>query len=381
MTTEPIRILMASDLHFGIPGINQEEMAQAFADTVFPLLPETDIFFINGDFFDTLVIFDSHGFDPIYDTIMNLFTLCDQHKVTLRILQGTWMHDRNQLKRFKALYRNGRFGFNFRLAEGIELEELTIRDRSIKVVYVPDDLPFTSSGDIVDVIERKMVDIGWDSLDYGCMHGFFEFTIPLAAGHDNRVVFREDQFPFIRKMIDVGHVHQHRVKGKVISNGSFDRMVYGDEEPKGFIKIFDYPDHYTAHFVENKHAAVFDTLVIDKDDTTETIRDKVVSHLSKIHSDRKISLRFLIESTEHRDAIKDWMKKEYPEINIKFKKKGDPEDQSILVPSSILVTPAVKRVAPTPKTLSSFIRAHMPESYVLTIEEIDRYLEPVSDKT
>ena len=65
---------MGSDFHFGLPGVEQEEMAVAFAKTIFPLLKETDIFFINGDFFDGPVSFDNPMFDPIYDVIISLLT-------------------------------------------------------------------------------------------------------------------------------------------------------------------------------------------------------------------------------------------------------------------------------------------------------------------
>lgn len=378
MTTDPIRLLFGSDFHFGIPTINQEDMAIAFADTIFPLLPETDIFFINGDFFDTLVIFDNHGFDSIYDTILKLFSLCDQYKVTLRILQGTWMHDRNQLKRFKAFYRNNHYSFDYRFVDGIDLECITVRDRSLRCMFVPDDLPFKSSTEIVKVIEDKLVEKGWDFIDYGCMHGFFDFTFPKNVSQEKVVVFSEAQFPFVKKMIDVGHVHQHRISENVISNGSFDRLCFGDEDPKGLIKVLDYPDHYTAQFIENKDAAVFDTLYFSMDDTTETIRNKIDSHLKSISTNRKIHLRCVIDNIDHRDAIKTWMREIYPDVYCKLKQNIDKEDKPPILNTSILFTPIEKRISPTPKTISTFIRNHIPEEYALTVEQIDAYLESAS---
>lgn len=375
MKNDPIRLLFVSDIHFGIRSVSQEEMTKAFCDTVFPLLPEIDIFFINGDFFDTLVIFDNHGFDPIYDTILNLFRICEEYKVTLRVLQGTWGHDRNQCRRFLPFYRNGGFTFNFKYFGTIDLEEITIRDRSLKISYIPDSLPFKKSDDIVEVLTDKMKDCGWDYLDYVCAHGFFDFTFPKNVSQNNVIVYTESQFPFVRKAIDVGHVHDYRISGKVISNGSFDRLVAGDEDPKGCIKILDYPDHYTAHFIENKDAAIIDTIIFTKDDTTETIIEKVRNHIASLSTKRKISLRFIVDVAEHRDAIKSWMQEVYPDVRCSIKRMEDIKEKSSVKPTSVLITTIEKKIAPTPATIAPFIRSHMPEDYILSIDEIEKYIE------
>lgn len=378
MTTEPIRLVMASDIHFGDRSMDQVEMTDAFRLTLFPLMATTDILFLNGDFFDTLVIFDNHSFDPIYNVILELIYLCEKHQVTLRVLQGTWTHDRNQCKRFGAFYKNSRSTFDFKLVETIDLEVLTIRDRDIRIVYVPDDLPYKSSDDIVEVIKNKMMERGWDKVDYACMHGFFDFTFPKNVSHENRIVFREEQFDFVTKLVDVGHVHQHRTGplGKAISNGSFDRLVFGDEDPKGCLQVLDYPNHYTAHFVENKHSAIFDTIIFGSEDGTEEIRQKIDNHLASLRTDRKISLRFVVDTPEQYDAIKSWMKEVHPDVRIMRKRNSDKSDsQHLMIPSSNLITPTEKRSAPTRKTIAAFIRSYIPEDYALSIETIEGYLQ------
>jgi hypothetical protein len=376
--TDPIRILFVSDVHFGCNSVSQEELANAFAATIFPLLEETDIFFINGDFFDTLVIFDNHGFDPICDTIFKLFYLCEKHNVILRLMQGTWTHDRDQCRRFETFYRYSRATFNFRFVDGIDLEVMSVKDRDLKGMYVPDDLPFKSSDDIVDVIKERLRERGWDSVDYGCMHGFFDFTFPKNVRTDNVVVFKKEQFPFVKKMIDVGHVHQYRKDGHVISNGSFDRLTHGDEDPKGCIKVLDYPDHYTAQFIQNHQAAIFDTLTFVSEDSTETISQKIESHIAGLNTDRTISLRFLVDSSEQYEVVKTWMREHHPNIRCSRKKKSDKDEQQMMIPPSSLIAPVEKIIAPTRKTISSFIRAYIPEDYTLSIEDIEVYLEPTA---
>lgn len=374
-TTDPIRILFASDLHFGVQNIPQGEMALAFYETVKPVLEETDIFFINGDFFDTLVLFDSHGFNPIYDVMLFILRMCEDHRIILRVLQGTWSHDRNQCEKFETFYRNGNFTFDYKFFNGIDLEEISIKERSLKVFYIPDDLPFKNSDDVVSIIKEKMFERGWDKVDYGCIHGFFDFTYPKMLSHEGKVIFKKTQFPFVNKMIDVGHVHQYRQDDNVFSNGSFDRICHGDEDPKGCIRILDYPTHYTAHFVKNKDAALFNTLFFSKEDTTESIRGKIKTHLDSLITNRTINLRCIIESSEFRDAIKTWMKENYPQVKCSIKKVEQCEDKPLMITSSVILDRHTRKEAPTPKTLAVFIRNHIPEDYHLSTDEISGYLE------
>ena len=369
--TKPKHLLFASDIHFGVPNIYQEDMTKVFGDIIFPLLENTDLFFINGDFFHDLVPFDQQAFDPIYDVIIHLLEYCDAHGVTLRILQGTWTHDRNQCHRIANFYTKGKFGFPFRFVEGIGLG-----DRSLRVLYIPDDLPFKSSDAIMNIVDAKMVEKGWDWVDYTCMHGFFDFTLGKGASTENRVVFRREQFPFVRKLVNVGHVHQYQVEENVFSNGSFDRLVFGDESPKGLIRVMDYPDHYTAQFIENKDAAIFDTLVFSKKDTTESIRVRISDHLATLDSWRPISLRCVIEQLDHRDAIKDWMRGVYPQVKLKIKTDIDREDRLIPMINTALLAPVETPVVPTEKTIASFIQSHLPANYSLSLAEIDMYLTP-----
>lgn len=376
MKTDQISILCVSDIHFGHSDISQSDMADAFCETLFPVLKTVDICFINGDFFDTLVSFDNHEFDPIYDTILMMFHMCEKYKVKLRVLQGTWSHDRNQCKRFTTFYKNNHFTFDFKVVDTIELEEIPFNERALRFFYIPDDLPFKSSSDIVDVLKNKMVEKDWDYVDYGCMHGFFDFTFPRGVSQDNVIVFKESQFPFVKKAIDVGHVHQHRISGNVFSNGSFDRLCHGEEDLKGCILFKDTPQSYTAQFIENKLAAVYKTLTVPDEIDTETLSSFIDSQVGAIDSNRRVSIRFVVNSSEIYEAIKTWMKEKYPKVKITRKKSNDKSDTvAMLLSSTSFASTREKKIAPTRKTLSSFIRNHIPEENDITIERIEMHLE------
>lgn len=375
MKSEEINITFVSDIHLGIRSIDQLEMADALADNLLPVIPDTDIFCINGDFFDTLVVFDSHGFDPIYEVILHIFRLCQQHKVILRVLQGTFSHDRKQLDRFETFYKNNHFDFDFRCVRNIELEEIYVKGRSLRFMYVPDDMPYKSSGAVVDVITTKMNELGWEEVDYGCMHGFFDFTFPRGVSQENTIVFKESQFPFVKKVIDVGHVHQYRVgpEGKAISNGSFDRLCHGDESPKGFVKVVDYGNTFKAHFVENKDSAFYTTLYFTDEDT-DYIRKTIDDFISNLKTNRTISLRISLPNMEIIKAIKVWMTEAHPTVKYSLKKEIVDKGQTFNLMSSLIANATEKRIAPTPKTLSTFIRNEIPSSYEISVERIDSLL-------
>ena len=374
MTTEAIKLLYISDIHFGLGRMDSREMADNFQQMVFPYVEQADAIFINGDFFDTVVSFDHYLFDPLYETILKLYQLCEHYQITLRFLQGTWEHDRNQLKRLNAFYKNNNFEFPFKVIEHIDAEELLFKNRSLRFIYAPDDLPVKSSDDIIAIMQEKLQSLGWSYVDYACLHGFFDFTFPEGISQENRIIYHEHQFPFVKKMIDVGHVHQHRVNGKVISNGSFDRLVFGDEDPKGFLFVEDYENFYKAHFIENTKAALFDTLLIGQERDSQIISDKIHRHLRSRQSERKISLRFVIEALEQREMIKAFMLEHYPQINCHFKKIDEKDKQHILLTASDLMIPTKTRIAPTLKTIGQFVKSYLNEDYHLSLEEIDHYL-------
>jgi DNA repair exonuclease SbcCD nuclease subunit len=192
-----------------------------------------------------------------------------------------------------------------------------------------------------------------------------------------RVVFRESEFGFVRKMIDVGHVHQFRVVGKVASNGSFDRLVFGDEDPKGCLRVMDYPERYTAQFVENTNAAIFDTLTIPADYDTQDWQTMIRDHLSKRTSSRMRYFRLFLEDFSHRDALRQWVKSEYPDTAFKIEKpKIKDQNAAILPPTSELFTTLERRPAPTPSSIASHVSAWIETEFgqAMSEETVGRYL-------
>ena len=373
-----ISILMGSDFHFGSKRSSSHEMAFAFAETIFPLLPTTNLFNLNGDFFDDILSFDHLGFDPIHRVVMQLFQLCERYNVTVRLLQGTWTHDRTQCKRIVEFYESGNYTFNFKFIDKIEIEEIAFKERALRFCYVPDNMPFTNSTGIIEVIKDLMMTRGWDNLDYACLHGFTDFTFPKVLNKATHVVYEEHQFDFITKLIDVGHVHQHRAVGKMVSNGSFDRLCHGEEEPKGLVQIDDYPSSWTLRFIHNKHPAIFNTVKIPLGAETQDVSKIIDDHMVTINTVRRINLRFELFDLSLREAIQTYMGQNYPAVKVDIKKVGDKDEGHTRPVSSVIVPIKESNPIPTPETLSTFVKALLPTDVDLTLKQIDMYFGKVA---
>jgi hypothetical protein len=377
MRTEP-KFLMMSDLHYGSRDIPPHEMADAFRKTVFPMVGDVDLICINGDFYDDAIEFDSVTFDCVYNLIVDLMRECQQHGTKLRLMQGTWTHDRGQVQKFDLFYKSHQFDFDFRFVRNIDFEEISFGEKTLRFMYVPDDIGYTSSEDAVQAIKEKMSDRGWDYVDYGCMHDFFDFTFPKNVSTEYRRVYREEQFPFVHKAINVGHVHQYRVgpMSKAISNGGFDRYVHGDEDAKGMILYVDKEDSYTATFVENKFAAVFDTLVIPESLTTEQITKLITDHLNSLATDRRVNLRFVVDTINKWSVIREWMRDNYRDVRCSMKRsKTVTPIKMVNGPLLTTSSSAEPEEIPTPANLATLVKAMLNPEDPITIDEIQKHLD------
>jgi hypothetical protein len=374
MTEQPAKLFFISDIHFGARTIVASELEVAFDDVFTARIPEADVVFINGDIFDDLLNFDTVVFDSIYATLHRMMATCEAHQVPLRILQGTWEHDRGQIHRLVNFYLAGQHTFDFAYFASIDVDEIHLAGRTLRVGFIPDSLPYASSQDIVDVLEQKMRERGWDYLDYACVHGYFDETFPKNIKRGSTIVFSMDQFKFVRKLVDAGHVHQHLMTDRFVSNGSFDRTVFGDEGKKGFVIVDDYPNVCAPHFVENTQAAVFDTIGFPHDVDTSEIKSTIDTYMSNQTSTRRIALRFSVADSKDYEAIRAYMGMMYPNVRIMRHKPSKKESSDTIVAESTFMEQAHDRIAPTPATLASFVRSHISPDFVLSIEKIEQHL-------
>lgn len=274
MTHDKIVVLSISDIHLGHHRVSSDVICQRLVHYLFPRLETADIIFIGGDVFDTLLYYSNDGSNTITAFLIDFLMHCDKHDVTVRILRGTVSHDRDQSSMFEVLHK--RYGFKNSLAYFDTVTCEYIESLDIKVLYVPDNLPYKTSDECMDVVHHLLKVNNWNKFDYAIVHGNFEHMLKLGMSLNKPpCTFTIEQFKnIIARFVLTGHIHTPNIKDFVIQNGSFDRLCHGEEEAKGFISITDYRDSSKIEFVKNDDATLFITLDLsDIEDKDEVIKD------------------------------------------------------------------------------------------------------------
>ena len=101
---------------------------------------------------------------------------------------------------------------------------------------------------------------GVSTVDFGVMHGFFEFQIPFGVQDPNAHIQTRYE-SIVNQTIFIGHHHTHRLVGKVAVSGSCNRHTHGEEEDKGCLLATYTPAGLkTMEFVVNPMAKIYQTV-------------------------------------------------------------------------------------------------------------------------
>lgn len=249
-----ISILAISDVHIGCARLNPHLLHQKFIKYVYPqITPDIDLFFVCGDFFDTRLDLNAFAAFESIEIIQELRDICKQNGVDLRILRGTFTHDRNQPRHFvNGIDENDQSVRLFEKME-VELHEKT----GLRILYMPDNLV---SDDLYEDIRQLLSAHNLDSVDILIHHGYFKHMLPeifMKKGLPKDCLEIEKIEKYVKGCTLNGHVHVSSIYKNVISIGSFDRLAHGEEGPKGFYKIDISNGVYTFTFIENEDATPF----------------------------------------------------------------------------------------------------------------------------
>lgn len=317
----PIRIVSTSDWHLGnkrVPSIN---IADRIRKYLFPQLQNCDLLNIGGDVWDTLLSL-CEDTNVIEALLIDLLRLCDEYNVVVRVLLGTYSHDRDQSSLFPILHEKCRFKNDLQYVNKISLED--IKSLNVRILYLPDDLPYESSHECMAVIDSMMKSQGWSYVDYVFGHGYFDHMLPTHIPRKPKCTFSVEQFkPFVRRYVCMGHIHQCNFTDNVFYNNSFDRLAHGEEDPKGFMYITDYGTTSKLEFIENKEATKFITIDLshysNKDEIGKIYLDKVV----KIFGSKSGHVRVIHPSSEVRQTLQRLTSSKFPKLFYSFKKSND----------------------------------------------------------
>lgn len=271
-----IRGLSISDLHWGNsrnPATDMISALEHYMDNFSPTSPMTslDIIAIVGDLFDKELNF---GDDSIYEVILffrKLFDFAATHNIAIRLLRGTFSHDKNQCRQIEALakalnYLDGRLDFKY--YETLEIEYHERLD--VHMLFIPDNHAPTT--DITyDAVVNKMKQLGLEKVDLTFMHGTFQYQ--LRYGKEEHKHNERQYLDITRHWIFVGHIHVHSFFERIVAQGSFDRTTHGEEGDKGGVlwEINDIEGN-SFRFKPNTRAKKFVTVKLESDDADKSIK-------------------------------------------------------------------------------------------------------------
>ena len=261
-----IRLISISDLHLGHNKVTANIIHHNLRQVLYPkLTSDLDLLNIGGDFFDTLIHLDGKAGYVACTIINELLVLAKEHEFYIRVLRGTFSHDRMQNQIFTAVAEEATLHALplVRVIDTVTIERIDPLD--IDILYIPDDLP---TNDGMTLIRQCMEDVHLAKVDFVFSHGYFEHLLPIGIPHKPVNTFSPEVFDkFTKGCVCNGHIHTPSVVKKVISHGSFERLCHGEEEDKGFFTI-DYDtvtNETTIRFINNPYATIFKTIHIDSE--------------------------------------------------------------------------------------------------------------------
>jgi hypothetical protein len=308
-----------SDIHLG-NNLNSAEEIVANLKKYFvkynKLIKQVQIIFLAGDIYDKLLVNGSRPFIVSLEWLTWLAMYCKEHNIKLRALEGTPSHDWRQAKVLNTALTELKIEVDFKYIDTLAIEYMAEYD--INILYIPDEYKHNAS-ETFEEVQELMKTHGLSQVDLIIMHGQFHYQLPmivLESSHNE-----EDYISICKHYICIGHIHTHSVNGKILAQGSFDRISHNEEEPKGalLISIKEHADD-SFMFLVNENAKEFITYDY-QDVDIETIRNKLDVDVKKHKPGSQLRLWVNPESKliKHKNEINSW----YPELTVRLDVKKD----------------------------------------------------------
>jgi len=246
-----------SDIHFGARDDSKtlyEELKNNFIKHCSEVHP--DLIVICGDCYDKRVLIDSEA-----NVYLNKFIFdCIQTGATIILFEGTDSHDRHQINGFTH-YVSDKF---FIINKVKEIDVCGLHCLILPEEYVRDNSYYK------EYLKKKY--------DFVFGHGMFKHVSfgSIENKEYSRHPFTFDYLMFkdiVKYYVVFGHIHIHsEYKNKIIYNGSFSRLNFGEEEPKGWYEFNLNKNKCDHKFIENTDAPSFKSIYAsDLPDDTDNL--------------------------------------------------------------------------------------------------------------
>lgn len=305
-------ILMAfiSDIHLAHPRTNThhiiENLRKAFPDD--EQTGKLKILFFAGDVFDRLMSLPQEEVDAIQEWIGDLLRICAKRNILVRVLEGTPSHDWRQSKQFVNVNNTLDNPANLRYVDTLSIEVIEELG-NLSVLYVPDEWNADAAVTLQQVKDLLSIH-GMERVDVACMHGSFDYQLPIESPKNHS---SDAYLSLVRHYIGIGHVHIRSEKGgRILAQGSFDRLSHGEESAKGHYRACISPAGDYHWFVENTGARLYKTL-----DCRELSVDETIELIAQYENEPEGSnFRLMIQrgGTVHH-GLKD-LRKRFPQFRL-----------------------------------------------------------------
>ena len=253
MNRSKISYLVISDIHLGHGRIKTEYIVNNLL-TLFKekhnVIKKLDIIFLAGDVYDKLLASSSKEFAIANEWLSMLALYCQKHNIKLRMLEGTPSHDWKQVSLFSTTLKALNIDVEYKYIDHLTIEYM--EDLGIYILYIPDEWNSDSKDTIAEVREL-MGKMGLAKVDIAIMHGQFKYQLPMIELPSTHV--ESDYLDIVKYYINIGHIHTSSVYGRIVAQGSFDRLAHNEEEDKGCMVMSIYhTGDMNFTFLKNKGA-------------------------------------------------------------------------------------------------------------------------------
>ena len=283
-----------SDVHHGTKPVEEFEKEfyegdNSFFSILISLIDDKDFIGValTGDYYDSKLSMEDKKSKLASRIFLDIFTLCKTANKYFLVLRGTYSHDFRQLDHFKALESTYD---RFKLVNTVEVVDFN----GIKTLCIPEEYIDDSDSYYKEYFDGKYdLILGHGLFKYNCYEPN-ESEKPMAK----MPIFDENVFIKCSPLTIFGHVHRHSsYRMMIYYNGSFSRLCFGEEDPKGFLLVTINPKRKTHNvtFIENEFAPTFVTLMLEKIvDLTEEFNFELVVKTINRHKKKYDNLKIKV---------------------------------------------------------------------------------------
>jgi hypothetical protein len=370
MNKRNINYLVLSDIHLG-SGRNTTTEIITNLRTYFKdnhkLFKKLHLIILAGDIFDKLLASSSDEYILAVEWLTELVQYCKHNKIKLRILEGTPSHDWKQARVVETTIKKLEIEADFKYITTLDIEQNV--DLGINILYLPDEYKHNADETFEDV-KSLLVEKNLTKVDIAIMHGQFHYQLPIKLESSHT---EANWLGIVKFYISIGHIHSSSVNGRILAQGSFDRLAMGEEEAKGgmYIQLFHNGD-MEFKFIENENSKLFVTFDY-KDKSLEEILTVIDNDLTPIRNDSYV--RLLVDDKENIRTIIKPIKDKYNYLHIEL---GKTDKEEIDITDELTHIEAIESFHITPANIEELL---MDEFYKSehTKEEKDIALKELKD--